>query len=192
MSIVSIPDWTSEGVLPPIGDADPASFHRSPYKASLTGFIDRFCFTPQRCHICNGLLQYRAALHAAELTVGFQWVDGSFLERVEELELRSPNDVDVVTFFRLPQGRSPEDFVVSNPVLFDPGRVKADFHVDAYLVYLETRLESLVELSTYWYSLWSHRRNKTWKGYVEIDLAPANDAMALKMLASRQGTGGTP
>lgn len=191
MSTVRIPDWTVQGILPPVDDIHPTSVHRSPYKASLIDFIDRFCFTPERCDICKGLLEYRAALNSAGLIIGFQWVDGSFLEHVEELESRSPNDVDVVTFYQLPQGRSQADVLKSNPDLFDQDKVKANFRVDAYLVNLGVQSVRLVERSRYWYSLWSHRKNNEWKGYVEIDIVSADDAMALDMLAKKQGTGGT-
>lgn len=33
----------------------------------------------------DGLLRKRAALHAAGLIQGFQWLDGSFLEHVENI-----------------------------------------------------------------------------------------------------------
>ena len=48
--------------------------------------------------------------------------------------------------------------------------------VDGYFVELDHESpESLVEHSIYWYGLWSHRRNMVWKGYLQIDLCPAED-----------------
>ena len=57
--------------------------------------------------------------------------------------------------------------------------MKADYHVDACFVQLSTTApELLVAQSTYWNSLWSHRRNGQWKGYLRVDLAPADEQAA--------------
>jgi hypothetical protein len=37
----------------------------------------------------------------------------------------------------------------------------------------------------YWYSMWSHRRDGMWKGFVQIDLSPSEDTPALAILASK-------
>jgi hypothetical protein len=42
--------------------------------------------------------------------------------------------------------------------------------------------ERLVAQSSYWYSMWSHRRNQAWKGFLQIDLAPSQDVEALAWL----------
>jgi uncharacterized protein YfaQ (DUF2300 family) len=44
--------------------------------------------------------------------------------------------------------------------------------------------ERLAQHSAYWYSVWSHRRDHAWKGFVQLDLAPAGDAAAAAILAS--------
>ena len=54
--------------------------------------------------ILDGFLRFRELLTQAGFVSGFQWVDGSFLENVEMLENRPPNDLDVVTFY-IPPGR---------------------------------------------------------------------------------------
>lgn len=102
MMPIGIPEWNEHGVLPPVGDADPTSRIRSPYRVSLSEVVLRFGTTEERRAILDGLLRYRAALHAIGLVQSFQWLDGSFLESIEQLESRPPNDVDVVTFIRLP------------------------------------------------------------------------------------------
>ena len=183
MTNVPIPAWNAQGAIPPINAANPTSIDRSPYNVSLTDVVLRFGTTPERCLVMDGLLRYRAALHAAGLTQGFQWLDGSFLEHIEMLESRAPNDIDVVTFYRLASGQSQRDMQMRNPGLFPTNRaaqqqLKVAYHVDAYLVSLAIAPERLVERSTYWYSLWSHRRNQLWKGYVQVDLAPAEDVAA--------------
>jgi hypothetical protein len=94
MSVVAIPAWTADGVLPPINASQPVSPERSPYVVSLTDYVLRFSDTPERRAVLDGYLRYRAALHAAGVVQGFQWIDGSFLEHVEVTEGRTPNDID--------------------------------------------------------------------------------------------------
>lgn len=55
--------------------------------------------------------------------------------------------------------------------------------VDAYIVELDqvTPCE-LTFLAAYWYSMWSHRRTQAWKGFLQIELAPTEDAEALAWL----------
>jgi hypothetical protein len=56
---------------------------------------------------------------------------------------------------------------------------KDDYRVDAYFVQLNCESpEPLVQLSAYWYSLWSHRRNGLWKGFLQIDLSSEEDETA--------------
>ncbi len=191
MSTVSIPRWNSEGVLPPIDSADPTSASRSPYQVALADFVLHFGTSEPRCAILDGLLRYRAALHAAGLVEGFQWINGSFLEHVEVVLNRPPNDVDVVTFYRLPAGATQKGIRDIAPDLFDHDSVKQEFRIDGYLVHLDQTPKALVERSAYWYSLWSHRRDRTWKGFIEIGLA-ADDAPAAGFLKTLAATGGQP
>jgi len=171
---------------------NPMSANRSPYRVSLTDFVLRFADTDQRRSILDGFLRYRASLHAVGLTCGFQWVNGSFLEHVEITEGRAPNDVDVVTFYRLLSGATQATVQALNADLFDHDQVKKTYHADAYLVGLDSPPENLVAQSAYWYSVWSHRRNQAWKGYVEIDLDRVDDESASAILTSSAGTGGSP
>jgi len=182
MTTATIPDWTAQGVLPPVDLLDPTSANRSPYQASVTDFVLRFASSNERCQIIDGLLRYRAALKEAGLTRGFQWVDGSFLEEVETLESRPPNDIDVVTFFQLPAGKTQTDIAAKHADLVDHDQVRTKYHVDAYLVHLGSDSERLVRQSSYWYSVWSHRRNLAWKGFVEIDLDDIHDPNARALL----------
>lgn len=192
VTTVAIPAWTPDGVLPPINTAQPVSVDRSPYVVSLTDYVLRFSDTGERRAVLSGFLEYRAALHAAGLVDGFQWLDGSFLERVELLENRALNDLDVVTFYQLPAGKTQSEVLAAAPALFDHGRLKTQYRVDAYIVDLGMKPERLTRLSAYWYSMWSHRRNQLWKGFVQVDLAPAEDASASATLAVAGGAGGFP
>ena len=39
-----------------------------------------------------------------------------------------------------------------------------------------------VQSIAYWYSMWSHRRDGLWKGFVQVDLDSAQDADARAVL----------
>jgi len=197
MTTVAIPEWNAQGVIPPINILQPTLADRSPYTVSLTDVVLRFGLSAERRTVLGGFLRYRAALHAAGLVQGFQWLDGSFLEQVELLESRSPNDIDVVTFYKLPAGKTQLDLQAQAPDIFPNSRVlqqtlKANYHVDAYTVHLGMVSERLVERGTYWYSMWSHRRNQIWKGYVQVDLAPTEDATAQAALVNLGNQGVQP
>jgi hypothetical protein len=112
------------------------------------------------------------------------------LEQVEVTEARAPNDVDVVTFYRMLPGATQASISALNAALFDHEQAKTIYHVDGYVVGLDAAPELLVAQSAYWYSVWSHRRNQAWKGYVELDLGSADDVAAAALLASSAETGG--
>lgn len=193
MSPAAIPAWTADGVLPPINSAQPVSVERSPYIVSLTDYVLRFSDTPERRAVLDGLLRYRAALHAVGLVSGFQWLDGSFVEDVERIEGRAPRDIDIVTFYRLPPGRTQKEIGNAAPSLFfDHTGVKATYFVDGYSVDLGMEAEQLTKKTAYWYSIWSHRRTQLWKGFVQVDLAPVEDATAAATLAGLSSQGGGP
>lgn len=182
---MAIPGWDSQQVLPPTDQADPVGPIRSPYPASLVEFVDRFATSWARCKILSGYLEFRAELHAHGATAGFQWLDGSFVENVEQLEGRSPKDVDCVTFLWDPDGTVAQQMP---EFLADHDVVHAFRSVDHYWVELNAIGPSdLIHQAAYWYSVWSHRRNQIWKGFVEIDLAPTGDHDATHLLATRWG-----
>ena len=180
-----IPDWNGQGVLPPIRPgAGGSSADRSPYRVSLQQLVTTFAISPERVTILRGFLDYRAALHAAGIIVGFQWVDGSFVENIEALEGRQPNDMDVVTLCYLPDTADMRTLVANYPHLFHSELSKERFHVDAYVRPLDDNMSPplLVRLVTYWYSMWSHTRGGLWKGFIEVDLNPAEDTRARAVL----------
>lgn len=179
MGRTAIPAWTPNGVLPPVNPDNPVGPDRSPYQVSLVDIILRFGTSTERCRILDGLLRFRLELHANGFTDGFQWIDGSFLEAVETHESRAPNDVDVVTFVE-----SPADFAVNERVqaILDHDSVKREYFVDHYIVELSLPSRNLVEQSTYWSSLWSHRRSMQWKGFLQINLNPSEDVEAARNL----------
>lgn len=146
----------------------------------MLDLVMRFATSPVRHQILSGFVHYRAALHAIGFVSGMQWLDGSFMEHVELLEQRAPRDIDVVTFLHTPPGFALHP---SNAGVLDHDEAKARFHVDSYFVELdELPAQTIVAQSAYWYSLWSHRRNTVWKGFLQIDLAPATDLLARQWL----------
>lgn len=179
-----IPAWNIHEVLPPVRPGavghDP---DRSPYVATMIEVVDRFATSPERIGILRGLLAYREAFMKAGAAQGFQWLDGSFMEKKEVLELCAPNDVDAVTFFQLPPGVDELGFLSGNPDLFDHDAVKTNFLVDGYPFVLGGALTAVdVRLVSYWYSMWSHRRTGMWKGFLEVNLSVADDASAAALL----------
>ncbi len=139
--------------------------------------------------ILLGLLDFRAVLHRLGLRQGFQWVDGSFLENIEQLENRTPNDIDVVTFVPS-MARIPERELDAE---LDHATLKGRYSVDAYFVETdELSTELLVGVSAYWYSVWSHRRTNLWKGFLQISLDPSDDQTVREQLHAELTIGGTP
>ncbi len=193
MSRLPIPKWTADGVLPPVDLADPTSDVRSPYRVALTDFVLRFASSAARMAIIDGFLGYRSELHAVGLTRGFQWIDGSFLENIETIRSRPPDDVDVVTFYQLPSGETQASILARNPGVFDRDQLKARFSVDAFAQDLGSPSKDLVWWSAYWYGVWSHQRSTlVWKGFVEVDLDPSQDASAHGILSTINPAGGSP
>lgn len=160
---MTVPAFAPNGVLPPFlgRPTDPAS--RSPYRTSLVEVVRALGTSSQRRTILRGLLRYRAELARVGVADGFQWLDGSFAERLA----REPGDVDVVTFARVaPLAVS---LVPADRALFDPTKTKATFHCDAYFVSLTS--PKVVDRTTYYYGLFSHRRGTfEWKGMLQIAL----------------------
>lgn len=154
-----------------------------PYAVELAGLVDHFSSTPERIAILKGLLRFRADLHRAGIVNGFQWLDGSFLEHVEMLESRPPCDMDVVTFLHLPEGWDQQSLYQENSALFDQKKAKTTYQMDAYFVELGQPTNAWqVKKISYWYSLWSHRRDGMWKGFVQVDLDPSQDDAARAIL----------
>lgn len=184
-----VPDWTNAGTVPPIRPgAAGSSQDRSPYQVGVAHFCEQFGTTQERRHILNGFLDFRLELHNAGLVEGFQWLDGSFLERVELTEQRAPRDIDIVTFLELPANDTQATLLGRAPQLFDQSRLKKDYNVDAYFSVLGQRLgSSMVRQIAYWYSMWSHRRDGLWKGFVQVNLAPDDDTFARQLIVDKGG-----
>ena len=187
----AFPSWDSTGIIPPNNPDAPTGTARSPYVVSLLELTARLGSTEPRYFLLRGLLDFRAELHSAGLTQGFQWIDGSFVENVKETADRPPNDIDVVTFFHIPNGHTQESLFQGFPDLFITGQAKALYGIDAYYVPLDqASMEIIIERTAYWHSLWSHTRDGLWKGYLQVDLYHADDEVAradLEQAAAERG-----
>lgn len=175
------------GIIPPVRPGEsPTGLDRSPYRVTMDELILKYAISSDRAMILQGLLNYRMALHGLGVTTGSQWIDGSFVENIEDLETRSPNDVDVVSFIALPASQTQATLFPSLMPLMDKNHTKAVYKVDAaILVASQISIRSIC----YWYSVWSHRRNGLWKGFVEIDLNPSGDAVAQSSLTKAIAAG---
>ena len=187
-------DWTEDGFLPGNDPADAVSLRRSPYLLSLPEFAYRFGQSAERRGLLSHFLRYRAVLQRAGLSSGLQWVNGSFVEDAERVRGRPPADVDVVSFVYLPAGVSESELHRSHRSIFDWDYIRREFSVDGYIVPMdlsapETVLYALRN-AVYWYSVWSHTRDRQWKGYVELDLGPSGDSEAWQVLRSLSAEGG--
>lgn len=180
-----IPDWNISAVLPPIRPgAAGHSPDRSPYRASFSEVVEKFAKSSPRIEILRGLLKYRAELRSRGISSGFQWLDGSFMENKEILVSEAPKDVDVVTFFHLPNGLDEATFSPLVADLFDVDNTKKFYHVDAYPCVLGSSMEETnITTISYWYSMWSHRRNGLWKGFVQVDISEDQDNIAIALIA---------
>ena len=194
--VVAVPSWNARGVIDPNNPLSPTDANRSPYAVSLTAFVEAFATSVARATILQGYLRYRAELHTAGLVKGFQWLDGSFLENIEVNEMRDPGDIDVVTFYEMPAAQSQASLRANYPGLFPVNGVehealKKRLCVDAYYQQLDgnkptltAAASRLVNWSAYWYSMWSHRRDLSWKGFMQVDLSGAEDAQAWTKLSA--------
>ena len=181
-----IPDFNHSRVLPPfMGDSPTAAYNASPYRASMVEVTQRFASLPGRGRLVEGLLNYRRDLAALGFVRGFQWLAGSFAEDVEAHEQRPPNDIDIVTFAFSPVGLTSTQIgqtLAEHPTLFMNAQAKEKYGCDAYMVPLDRSPMNLVNNTTYYFGLFSHRRSdQVWKGLLQIPLE-SDDALARDLL----------
>jgi hypothetical protein len=175
-----IPPLTASGLLPPYVGGDPIALNAmSPYPCKLAELATVFCTSAVRVTIFKGLLDYRKRLAQLGFVNGFQWLSGSYLEAIEKIERREPKDVDLVTFCNAPANcPSPlhlQAVIAANPDVFQPTMAKQRFFCDPYFVNFEFGPRFIVMQARYWFGLFSHRRDWSWKGLLEVPLALSQD-----------------
>lgn len=141
----------------------------------------------------EGFLRFRQKLNEMNIMKGFQWINGSFFEDVERLRERPPNDIDVVTFYHLPDGITSEKNLLEQNSEFFQSDLKREYKTDAYFVCLEHSGNAKYEQTffkqiLYWYSMWSHQRDTLrWKGYFQIAFDFENDESVGRLLSQLNG-----
>ena len=137
------PQWDRNRLIPPIRPDTPEEggtqpFSRSPYEATLEEFVERFIINHDRAVLIQDSWTIGPALHHEGITRGFQWVNGSFVENVEEWQenAHTPNDIDVITYYYPPGTQNP-----NVAPLFWPPETKQRFHIDARGVQLGLALD---------------------------------------------------
>jgi hypothetical protein len=178
-----IPPLDINGLLPAhLGDPTNLA-HLSPYPCSTLELCERFATSPERIAILRGLLQLRERLNALNVTLGYQWLNGSFLGNIEAAESRPPGDIDVVTFLFYTDANFIAQIAHMFPESTSPVLSKQHFHVDHYFVNVALRPQLTVEVARYWLTLFSHRRDGLWKGMLRIELhTPGDDTAAIDYL----------
>jgi hypothetical protein len=172
-----IPPFTNR-ILPPFVGSSPTNPGGvSPYEATALEAVNTFGSSGGRKAILRGWLEHRRELRGLGFKRGFQWLDGSFVEQKE------PRDLDVVSFHYLPPAvRDIAKFMRDHPEVFDRGRVKARFRLDFFTVGLNETPDLVVDVTAYWFGLFSHRRNDyIWKGMLKVGLED-DEAAALAAL----------
>lgn len=182
---MKIPPFDHNNVLPPFL-TDPSDVTgQSPYPCDIMEFCQHFATTPTRCELLRGFVRFRIDCinHGVK---GKQWVDGSFVESIEESEQRDPRDIDVVTLFTLSHPSVEQRLLDTFPEFIYSKRSKAKYHVDQHPVLVNANPFRTVEVAKYWSALFSHNRRGVWKGMVEIELydTPDKDMEALDFLNS--------
>lgn len=175
-----IPPFTPSGALPPfLGSDATARAGTSPYATTATELLSVLGTTPERKRLLSGLFAYRDALRSAGVVDGFQLIDGSFTEDCEALRGRPPDDIDLVTYAKLPVARADAfAFLQANKPLLDPGAVKAQYSCHAFFLDLGKPPEMLVHDSNYFFGLFSHQRvTALWKGMLLLPLV-SDDVVA--------------
>ncbi len=147
----------------------------SPYECTVVELCDRFTTSDARRRILAGLLKFRKDVLALGIQ-GFQWLGGSFVEDIEAHAGRDPGDIDVVTFASNPEKPAQLSNILNQkPELFDADRVKEMYRVDHHWISLGSESAKLVEEALFWYGLYSHRNDQTWKGMLKVKLTDRTD-----------------
>lgn len=185
LPVMPIPAFDHSFVLPP-HTGDPTDRNGlSPFACTTVELVRRFATSKERKEILGKFLQFRAELQNRGLHVGYQWLDGSFLEDVETCESRPPRDLDLLTIFWSYDSTFLNQLVADLPAFLNPAISKRDFQLDHFPVMADESPQATVENTRYWIQLFTHRRDGVWKGMLRIELnTPAEDQAALDYLNS--------
>jgi hypothetical protein len=193
--IVPFPTFDIRGLLPPFIGTDATTARRSPYVTTMVEVAAQLGTTPNRRQLLRNLIAYRGLLANDGYQSGVQFIDGSFVENIEDNAKRPPGDIDVLSILSVPPK------YVSDPTLWtsaglpfwrteiaDRDKNKVRYSLDTYAFLYEEFVPSpmrLINYVIYWYGLFSHQRSTfAWKGFLALGLDPVNDQAALAALGS--------
>lgn len=177
-----IPPFDHNNVLPPFQGGDPTKRGSlSPYKSDIMEFCQYFAKTPARKDILKGFVEFRIECLKYGIQLGYQWIDGSFVENVEISQRRDPHDIDVVTICALTDPNQQIAIANNFPAFVDPRLSKIKYKVDHYLCLVNVSPFATIENVKYWNQLFGHNRAGTWKGMIELPLYN-NDVMDMQAL----------
>lgn len=105
---------------------------------------------------------------------------------------RPPQNIDIVTFAQI-LGTVPEKraLVQANLAVFDSRVARKTYCCDAFFVDLSIKPLLMVDLTRYWFGMFSHQRlTNLWKGMLQVPLL-SDDVSAGNLLGMlEQGLGG--
>ena len=189
---MALPPFDMHGLLPPFNGSDPTQVDRSPYFCTMTELCSALGTTDHRRGLLRNLIDYRALIASDDFVEGVQFINGSFVENIETIEKRPPNDIDVFSILVPPTKyvntsalwQTAGSVFWENEIIDNP-KNKTRFSVDCYALILDIKdLGSFLRQSLYWYSLFSHKRsNYEWKGFAAVPLNAADDQAALAAIA---------
>lgn len=170
-----IPYFNHNNVLPPHKSSPVNKDDISPYSCTILELCYHFSTSKIRIEILKKFILFRQRMNTFQITDGFQWVDGSFVENIEVSENRDPSDLDVVTFCRGLDPNKISDIHNKFPEFIDFNLSKQNYSVDHYPVDYCYDPDITVELTKYWLQLFTHNRIGIWKGILKLSLNTPND-----------------
>ncbi len=97
-----LPAFDLRGLLPPFLGECAATPDRSPYWITMAELAIAMGTTSHRKQLIVNLITYRKMLADEGYVSGIQFIDGSFVENVENIARRQPNDIDVFSVLNVP------------------------------------------------------------------------------------------
>ena len=166
---VPIPAFDHNHVLPPHTGNPTNPMDVSPYECTIMEFCQHFATSPQRIVLLKSFIEFRLRMLDFKIQQGFQWIDGSFTENIEISGSRDPRDIDVVTFYMGLSTAQEKNIADSFQEFISPILSKRNYHLDHYPVNYGFRPDITVEATRYWIQLFSHNRDRVWKGMIKIN-----------------------
>lgn len=192
----AIPPFEENNLLPPYR-ADRYdvidNFHDeylSPFKCNLLELCERFATSKERVEILKGLFFFRKAMFDHNILLGYQWLYGSFTENIEAIENRSPNDLDVATFYQGAPDTNAAHWKEVFPEFVSSRLSKEKYKLDqtSYPILVAPPSHVIhVDIVSDLIQLFTHTRKGVWKGILRLELnTPAEDEKAINYLNTLQ------